>query len=220
MDRRPRAPRRGAAASLAAGEVEIGAERAPLILEALPEELQPVGREELAQPSVGEQALMRRVADGLELVQCSGSGGIVRRELVDDEQVAAGPGHAGELGDDEIGPRDVMERPVCAREVEGSVGKGESSPVSRDELRVRQGACACELEQLGHRVESDDRPHERRDRERQRAGPRPDVEGEFVAARPGEVPHLLRELRGAGILPRRDAFRRAREAASHAGLSA
>jgi hypothetical protein len=66
--------------------------------------------------------------------------GVVRRELVDDEHVAARPRHPRQLGDDTIGLRDVMERAVRAGEVEGRVGKRQRRSVSLDELRVRQRA--------------------------------------------------------------------------------
>ena len=61
-----------------------------------------------------------------------------------------------------------------AGEVEGGVGERQRSAVALDELRVRQGACPRELEQLGHGIEADDLPHKRREGERQRTG-RPSV---------------------------------------------
>ena len=67
-------------------------------------------------------------------------GRVIRRELVDDEHVAAGPGHPSELGNDPLGSRDVMERAMRAGEVEGGVQKRQRRPVSLDELRVRPGA--------------------------------------------------------------------------------
>ena len=101
-----------------------------------------------------------------------------------------------------------------AHEVEGRVRKRQRRPVSFDELCVRQAARPRELEQLGHGVEPDDLADERCQGKRQRAGSRADVERALVAPRLHEVAHLLCESSRAGVLPRRDAFRRAREAAS------
>ena len=181
---------------------------------ALAEQCEFVRREELPQLPVGEQTRVRGIACGLELVERGGRGRVVRRELVDDEHAAAGPRHPRELGDDALGLRDVMERAVRAREVEGAVGKRQRRPVSLDELGVRQGPRPRELEQLGHGVEPDDLPHERGEGERQRARAGADVESALVSAQLDEVAHLLREPRRAGVLVRRDALRRAGEAVS------
>jgi hypothetical protein len=76
---------------------------------------------------------------------------------------------------------------------------------------MRQGARPRELEELGDRVDADDVAHERRERERQRAGPGADVEGVFVAGWTDEVAHLLTEQCGTAILADGDPLRRARE---------
>ena len=141
---------------------------------------------------------------------------VVGRELVDDEHVAAGPGHPRELGDHALGLRDVMERAVRAGEVEGGVRERQCRPVSLDELGVRPAARPRELEQLGNGIEPDDLAHERREGESQRAGAGADVERALVAARLDEVAHLLREPRRARVLTRRDALGRAGEAVSSA----
>jgi len=154
------------------------------------------------------------VPDGFELVQQSGLGRIVGRELVDDEHAASSSRHPGELRNDEIGPRDVMERAVRAGEVEVTARERQRRPVSLDELGVRQCPRPRELEQLRHRVEPDDLAHERGEGERQRARAGADVERSLVPAQFDEIAHLLREPLRAGVLVLRDAFRRAGEALS------
>ena len=61
---------------------------------------------------------MRGVAGTLEAVELEGFERIGRRQLVDDEDMAARPGDSGQLGDDELRPRDVVERPHRPREIE------------------------------------------------------------------------------------------------------
>jgi hypothetical protein len=107
-----------------------------------------------------------------------------------------------------------MKRAVRAREVEVGARESQSFSVSLDELRVRQRTRTRELEQLGHRVDSDDLAHERREGERQRAGSGADVEGPFVTARPNEVTHLSGESRSTVVLVHGKALRRAGEAVS------
>ena len=119
-----------------------------------------------------------------------------------------------ELGDDALGLRDVMERAVRAREVEGAVGKRQRRPVSLEKLGVRQGPRPGELEQLGHGVEPDDLAHERGEGERERARAGADVERSLVSAQLDEVAHLLREPLRAGVLVLRDALRGAGESVS------
>ncbi len=154
---------------------------------------------------------MGRVPCRLELVQCGSLGGIVRRELVDDEHAAARPCHACKLGDDALGPRDVMERPLGAGEVEFGVRESQRLSISFDELRVRQSARPRELEELGHRVDPDDLAHERCERKRQRAGSGADVESALVTERIDEVAHFFGEAPRAAILAGGDALRRPRE---------
>lgn len=158
---------------------------------------------------------MGGVPDGFELVQQSGLGRIVGRELVDDEHAASSSRHPGELRNDEIGPRDVMERAVRAGEVEVTARERQRRPVSLDELGVRRRALTSELEELRHPVEADDLSHEWRKGDRQRTGAGADVESTLGAVRPDEVAHLFREARRTGVLPRSDAFSRAGEAISH-----
>jgi hypothetical protein len=99
-----------------------------------------------------------------------------------------------------------------ACEVEVAVPKRQSRPVSLDEFRVRRRACPRELEQLRHRIQPDDLPHERCEGERQCPGSGSDVEGAFGAARLDEVAHLLRKPRRTRVLSCRDPLGRAREA--------
>ena len=181
---------------------------------ALAEQCEFVRREELPQLAVGEQTRVRGIACGLEFVERGSHRGVVRRELVDDEDAATGPRHPRKLGDDALGLRNVMERAVRAREVEGTVGKRQRSPVSLDELGVRKGPRPRELEQLGYGVEPDDFAHERSEGERQRARAGADVEGALVSAQFDKTAHLLREPLRAGVLVLRDALGRPGEAVS------
>lgn len=157
---------------------------------------------------------MRRIPHRLELVERSGLGGVVRRELVDDEHPSARTRHPCELGDYALGPCDVMERAVRARQVEVGAREAQRFPVSLDELRVRAGARTRRLEQFGHRVDPHDLPHERRESERERTGAGAHVEGSFVATRPDEFAHLSREPLRAPVLMRCDPPRGARETVS------
>jgi hypothetical protein len=143
---------------------------------------------------------VRRIPRRLELVERSGCGWVVRRDLVDDEHLAARPRHPRELGEYALGPRDVMERAVRARKIEVGARESQRFPVPLDEVRVRERASPGELEQLGHGVDADDLPHERRQRERERTGAGADVQRSFVAARPDEVAHLLRQPGSAVVL--------------------
>jgi hypothetical protein len=188
--------------------------RSPSQPASLAHELEVVRGEELAQLGVGEQATMRRIPRSLEGVERSSCSGIVGRELVDDEHLAAVAGHPRQLGHYAVGSGDVMERPVGAREVEGAVGEGQRRPVSLDELGVRKAALARELEQLGHRVEADDLAHERRQSERESAGAGAEVERAFFAGRRDEVGDLCREPLGAAVLMGGDTLGRAGESVS------
>jgi hypothetical protein len=155
------------------------------------------------------------VAGRLELVKRARVGFVVRRQLVDDENVPARPRDSSHLGHDEVRALDVMQRAVRADEVEGAVLELHRRSISLDELGVRERAGTRELEQLRNRIEPDDLPHERRQRECQRAGARPDVECALAWAGLRELAHLFGELCGTRVLPRGDPFGRAGEAVSH-----
>ena len=81
----------GAPITLATGEVEIAREIAPLLLVALADRGEPAPHEELSQVCVREETLVRRIPRRLELVERGAFVGIVWRELVDDEHLAARP---------------------------------------------------------------------------------------------------------------------------------
>ena len=173
-----------------------------------------MGGEEPSQLAVCEETKVRRVPRRLELVQRGGLAGLVGRELVDDEYAAARPRHACELGDHALGSRDVMERPMGSSEVELAVREFQRFSVSFDEVRVREGTCPRELDQLRHRIDPEDLTHERCERERERPSSGADVKSAFVTARIDVLVHFLRETRGSAILPGSDALRRAREPVS------
>ncbi len=100
------------------------------------------------------------------------------------------------------------------REVELGARESQRFTVSCDEPGVRQRAVPRELEQLRDAVDPDHLAHERRERKRERAGSRTDVESSFVAARPDEVAYRLREPRRAVVLMRGETLCRVREALS------
>ena len=72
-----------------------------------------------------------------------------------------------------------------------------------------------EREQLGDPVDADDLPHDRREREGERAGARSDVDRALVTARENERVHDAGECGGALILARGDLLGRAREPVRH-----
>src|SRR6185437_13738688 len=80
--------------SLAAGQLEVGVEVAPLRLAAVAEQDETVRVEEPAQVAVREQALVTRIPRALEAVARDGLERVERRDLVDDEHVPARPGDA------------------------------------------------------------------------------------------------------------------------------
>ena len=158
---------------------------------------------------------MRAVAGRLELVEHGGRILVAGRQLVDDEHLTVDARDTRHLGDDEVGPLDVMERAMRSCEVECAVREREGRPVALDELGVRERPSAGECEQLRHRIEPDDLPHEGRQGERERAGAAADVERALVPAWVDELAHLRCELRCTSVLTRRDPLGRAREPVSH-----
>ena len=105
-----------------------------------------------------------------------------RRDLVDDEHAPAGDDDARELGDHQLGPRDVVQRPQRADEVERAELEGQLRRVALDERHVREPLRALPrlLEELRDDVDADDLAHVRRERERQRAGAAARVERPLV----------------------------------------
>ncbi len=157
---------------------------------------------------------MRGISRRLELVQRGRLAGIVGGELVDDEHVAARPRHSCKLGDDALGPCNVMERAVRSRQVELGGREPQRLSVSFDEPRIRQGARPRQRDELRHRVDTHDLAHEWSERERERAGSGADVERAAAGVRPDEVAHLTCEELGTAILAGGNALRRARESLS------
>ena len=125
-----------ASLAFAAGEVEVAPElaRLALVLRADEDELVRVG--EAAHVDVREQPRVRRVAGALEPVEVEPGERIDRRDLVDDKHVAPGARDARELGDDELGPCDVVERAQRRREVERRGLERETRGVCVDERDV------------------------------------------------------------------------------------
>src|SRR5439155_26006111 len=145
----------------------------------------------------------RWVARALEPVQLGGGERVGGRNLVDDEHVTARAGHAGELRDGELRPRDVVQRADAGGEVEGSLLEGKPRRVPLEEAHVREpaGPAAGLFEQLGDEIDADDLPHERSDRKGEGAGAGARVEDPLVAARLDERTHLLAQLFAAAFLP-------------------
>ena len=102
---------------------------------------------------------------------CDGGERVDGRDLVDDEHDPAGTGDANELGQRELGPRNVVERSQRAAEVELAVGERQRRGIAFAELDVRfaGGALPCFVEQLRDDVDGDDLADERREREGERA---------------------------------------------------
>ena len=86
----------------------------------------------------GRSAGVRRVARPLEPVVLEAPDRVDVAELVDEEDAAAGPGHAGELRDDELGPVRVVQDAKATDEVEVAVRERQRLRVVGDERAVRR----------------------------------------------------------------------------------
>ncbi len=214
---RREADRRLPGRSLTAGDVEIRAELATLLVVALAEEREPVRLEEVAEVGLRQQPGVRRVPCALEAVDGERLERVGGSDLVDDENAASRPGHPRQLGDHELGTGDVVERPDGRGEVERLRRERQRRRVRLHELDIPEsgGPFACMREQLGDPVDPDALSHERREREGERAGARTDVQRTLVAARLNEHAHLLGKLGRTGVLQRRDPVRGACEPIRH-----
>src|SRR2546423_6093674 len=103
--------------ALAAGQIEVPVEIARLPDDARSPQDQSVGLEQRADVDVGQQTSVRGVAGALEPVELEALQRVRRGDLVDDQHPAAEARHPGELGDGELGPRDVVQRPVAGGEI-------------------------------------------------------------------------------------------------------
>ena len=123
------------------------------------------------------------------------------------------PGRAtrASSANDELRPPDVMERPQRAREVERGILERQAGRVGLDEPRVGGSALARELEQLGNAIDAHDLPHERRQRECERARAAADVDRPLVAFGQDERLHLLGQRGRARVLERGHALGGPRE---------
>ena len=137
---RREAERRLPSLALAAREIEVGTELPALLVLARAEQDEAVRLEELAEVDLGQQAGVARVTGPLEAVDRVRLERVDRRELVDHEHPAARAGDAGELGDHELRPPHVMERPERAGEVERGSVERQARRVALDELRRCAGA--------------------------------------------------------------------------------
>ena len=129
---------------------------------------------------------MRRVAKALEAIELESGERVDRSDLVDDEHLPADADDAAELGDDELGARDVMERADAGREIERPVLEGQMRDVGFHERHVGEvlgGDLPARVEHLRHDVRRDDLLHERRGRERKPARAGAGIEHPLLALR-------------------------------------
>ena len=184
---------------------------------AVTDEHEPIRLEELPQVDLRKNAGVTRIARALEAVEGERGERVGRSDLVDDEEAPARARDAHELGENELRPRDVMERPERAREIEGAVVERQMLGVALDERHVPvvDGTFPGQFQQLGDPVDADDLPHDRREREGERARAGTDVDRALVTARENERVHDAGECRGALVLVRGDLFGRAREPVRH-----
>ena len=103
---------------MAAGQIEVILEIPLLGHDLGVTEHEAVRVEEASEVDVGEDARHRGVAGALEAVQLDRRQRIPGRQLIDDEHRAAGLEHPVHLGEHELRPGDVVERPRRAHEVE------------------------------------------------------------------------------------------------------
>ena len=103
---------------LAGRKIEVGPELPPLDVPPLPEEGEAPRLEQVAEVDFGQEAGVTLVPGPLEAVDGEGLEGVDGRDLIDDENPPAEPGHAAELRDDELGPVDVMQCSQRAGEIE------------------------------------------------------------------------------------------------------
>ena len=107
---------------------------------------------------------------------------IRRRELVDDEDRSAGARDARELGDQQLRPRRVVQRPERACEVERRPFERQMLAVGDEHLDVRRRVRARPSGERLVELDGDHLAHPRGDREGERACTRADVERSIVAA--------------------------------------
>ena len=127
---------------------------------------------------------------------------VVRRDLIDDEQRSARSGYPSQLGNHQLGARDVVERPQRPRQVEGRAGEIELLDVALDEGDVRRRHGATALDHLGDKLDRDHLADERRQREGQGARAGAGIECPLLSDRQNEVVHTGSELIGTPFLQR------------------
>ena len=166
------------------------------------EQHEAVGLEQLAEIDIGERPRVRRIAGPLERVQLARREWVVRRNLVGDEHGPARSGHPGQLGDHQLRPRHVMQRPQRSRQVEGRAREIELLDVALDEGDIRRRLGPAALDQLRNELDRDDLPYERRQCEGQGAGARAGIERSLLAGQRDEVADARGELVRAALLQR------------------
>src|SRR5262245_45112028 len=138
---------------------------------------------------------MRGVAKPLEAVHLEAQQRVGRPELIRDEDAAARPRDARQLGDGELRPANVMQDSVAAAEIELRIAERQRHDVALEQPHVRGSRRTAGLEVLGVGVDADDLGHEGREREGQGARPAARVERDLVAReRREEVTHALGEV--------------------------
>ena len=129
----------------------------------------------------------------------------MRGELVDEEDPTARPNDAGQLGDHELGPSDVVERPRADGQVEARRLERKRGRIALDERDVADVPAEAPGfgEQLGRRVEPDDLTDDRRESERERSGSGSRVESALVPGELTEVAEAHGKLRDGALGLRR-----------------
>ena len=145
---------------------------------------------------VGERPRVRRIPESLDPIVRHPFEGVGRGQLIDQEDPAAGPCHASELRDQELGSGDVVKRSRAGRKVECpllegqrehvSLDEGDVFPASREQSRLR--------EKLRHEIDRDDFARVRGKPERQGAGSCAGVQDAFGTNKPGEPSDAIAEL--------------------------
>jgi len=92
---------------------------------------------------------VRRITCLLEPVGLGRHDRVDEPELVDQEDRAARPGHARELGDDELRASRVMKDAQASRDVERPVLVGQGRRVPDDELAVLRRPLVARCDHLG-----------------------------------------------------------------------
>ncbi len=192
--------------ALAPREIEVVLDAARLLHDLLTAQHQSVRIEQRTQVSFGEHTCRRRMARTFEAVQLECSQRVDRRELVGDQDRAAGPRHTRELGDEQLRALSVVQRAHAGGDVELERPERELLAVSDQGFDVRRRRCSSTLDGVRVAIDGHHLPHARRECKRECAGARTDVEGAFVAGHVEQPVEDRGKLGGPRGLQRRTAL--------------